>query len=60
VLVCCALGYSRSALTVAAWLLHSGREAHVEGAIARVRAARPQVVFSDAHRALLTSFRNGG
>lgn len=58
VLVCCALGYSRSALTVAAWLLHSGREVHVEGAIARVRAARPQVVFSDAHRALLERFAN--
>lgn len=58
VLVCCALGYSRSALTVAAWLLHSGREVHVEGAIARVRAARPQVVFADAHRALLERFAN--
>ena len=60
VLVCCALGYSRSAITVAAWLLHSGHDGHVEGAIARVRAARPEVVFTEAHRALLAPFADGG
>ena len=53
VLVCCALGYSRSALTVAAWLLQSGRCASVDAAIARIKAARPQVVFSGAHLTLL-------
>lgn len=58
VLVCCALGYSRSALTVAAWLLQSGHCDSVEAAIARVKAARSQVVFSDAHVTLLKGLRD--
>ncbi|MGJ7903738.1 phosphatase PAP2/dual specificity phosphatase family protein, partial [Lysobacter sp. 1R34A] len=37
VLVCCALGYSRSAAAIAAWLLLSGRAADVEAAIAALR-----------------------
>ncbi|UHQ24025.1 phosphatase PAP2/dual specificity phosphatase family protein [Lysobacter sp. 5GHs7-4] len=57
VLVCCALGYSRSAAAVAAWLLYSGRADGVEAALARVRAARPAVVLGDAHgRALQASY----
>jgi hypothetical protein len=44
-LVNCALGYSRSAASVAAWLVATGRASDVEQAIARVRAARPQVIF---------------
>lgn len=52
-LVCCALGYSRSATAVAAWLLHSGRAVTVEAAIAQIRAARPQVVLHDPQRQAL-------
>jgi protein-tyrosine phosphatase/membrane-associated phospholipid phosphatase len=59
VLVCCALGYSRSALSVAAWLLQSGRCDSVDAAIARIRAARPQVVFSEAHLTLLKELSDG-
>ncbi len=60
VLVCCALGYSRSALTVAAWLLQSGRCSDVEAAIDCIRSARSQVVFTDAHRELLEHLNNAG
>jgi len=52
-LVYCALGYSRSATAVAAWLLHSGRCQGVPEALARVRLARPQVVLSAAHQQAL-------
>ncbi|RNF82254.1 phosphatase PAP2/dual specificity phosphatase family protein [Montanilutibacter psychrotolerans] len=60
VLVCCALGYSRSASAVAAWLLHSGRAASVELAIARVQAARPAVVLGEPHRQALQLAFDGG
>lgn len=49
-LVCCALGYSRSASAVAAWLVLSGRCKDVEGAEALIRRARPGVVLYPAHR----------
>ncbi|MBW1245144.1 phosphatase PAP2/dual specificity phosphatase family protein [Pseudomonas tolaasii] len=52
-LVCCALGYSRSATAVAAWLLHSGRAATVDEALAIIRTARARVVLHPAHREAL-------
>ena len=60
VLVCCALGYSRRAVSVAAWLLASGRAASVDDAITRVRAARPQVVLREGHRNALRSIAGDG
>jgi hypothetical protein len=45
VLVCCALGYSRSAAAVAAWLLSTGRAPDVETAAATVRSARATIVL---------------
>ncbi|MET1076748.1 MAG: phosphatase PAP2/dual specificity phosphatase family protein [Pseudomonas sp.] len=53
VLVCCALGYSRSATAVAAWLLHSGRAPDVDAALAQLRAASPQVRLGMAQRQAL-------
>ncbi|KGQ18235.1 Ser/Thr and Tyr protein phosphatase [Lysobacter dokdonensis DS-58] len=53
VLVCCALGYSRSAASIAAWLVDSGRAASASVAIERVRAARPQIVLGHAHQRVI-------
>lgn len=52
-LVCCALGYSRSAATVAAWLTLSGRAESVSDAIAMVRRVRPRIVIDDALKAAI-------
>jgi Dual specificity phosphatase, catalytic domain/PAP2 superfamily len=54
VLVCCALGYSRSACAVAAWLLATGRARDVDTAIAAVREARAVVVLDAGHAAALS------
>jgi protein-tyrosine phosphatase len=53
VLVCCALGYSRSVCAVLAWLLLTRRADSVNAAEAILRAKRPQVVLGSAHRAAL-------
>jgi len=53
VLVCCALGYSRSAATVAAWLLTSNRAASMTDAIEKVRLARPRIVIDAPLRAAI-------
>jgi len=47
VLVCCALGYSRSATAIVAWLLMTRRAASADEAIALVRKARPPIVIYD-------------
>ena len=47
VLVCCALGYSRSAAAVTAWLIASGRAASAREAVAQIRLVRPQIVLGD-------------
>ena len=48
VLVCCALGYSRSAAAAAAWLVLTGRAATAEAAVEQLRQVRPHLVLSDA------------
>lgn len=55
-LVCCALGFSRSASSIAAWLLHTGQAPDMPSAVARITAIRPQVVLTRLHRAKLQEF----
>jgi protein-tyrosine phosphatase len=55
VLVCCALGYSRSACAVAAWLLATGRATTVDAALQAIRAARASVVLRPDHATALRS-----
>ncbi|WP_199798302.1 phosphatase PAP2 family protein [Hymenobacter lapidiphilus] len=57
VLVHCALGYSRSALVVAAWLLATGRAATPAEAVAQLRVARPQVHLTERHLAVLAAYQ---
>jgi len=53
VLVCCALGYSRSASAVAAWLLATGRARDVAEAVDAIGRARPRIVLGGEHRRAL-------
>ncbi len=56
VLVCCALGYSRSAATVATWLLASNGHANRRARRSRtVREARPRIVIDGATRDAIAS-----
>ena len=55
VLVCCALGYSRSATAAAAWIVATGRAPNAAAAAARIRSVRPQVVLTDAHLAAIAA-----
>jgi protein-tyrosine phosphatase/membrane-associated phospholipid phosphatase len=55
-LVCCALGFSRSATAVAAWLIATGHAKELETALAKVRSARPEVVLGPDHIGALERF----
>lgn len=55
-LVCCALGYSRSVLAVAAYLLRCGQVASVDGALALVAEKQPRLVVRAAHRRQLEAW----
>jgi hypothetical protein len=50
-LVCCALGYTRSAVASAAWLVADGHAASIDEALQQVRRTRTQVVVG-------TEFKN--
>jgi protein-tyrosine phosphatase len=52
-LVCCALGYSRSATAIVAWLLATRLAPTVDSAIDMVRKRRRRVRLSPSHRAQL-------
>lgn len=48
-LVCCALGYSRSAIAIAAWVTASGAAESYQESIARIKARRPGIVLGPKH-----------
>ncbi len=52
-LVCCALGFSRSANAIAAWLLVSQRAKNVEEAIWMIKNKAPKIVLGKSSRAVL-------
>ena len=52
-LVCCALGYSRSAAVMAAWLIASGNALTVKEATGMIRLRQPRVVLGPADKASL-------
>jgi protein-tyrosine phosphatase len=56
VYVHCALGYSRSACIVAAWLLESGAADSPEQAVEIVRRSRPQLVLRRDTMEILRQF----
>jgi protein-tyrosine phosphatase len=56
VLVCCALGYSRSAAAIVAWLLMTHRAATVDEAMRMVQKARPAIVLKREHCTALEAF----
>jgi protein-tyrosine phosphatase/membrane-associated phospholipid phosphatase len=50
VLVCCALGYGRSAAAVAVWLVRTGRMADLDAALTYLRAKRPRLALGAAQQ----------
>ncbi|MWP62894.1 phosphatase PAP2/dual specificity phosphatase family protein [Gilliamella sp. Pas-s25] len=55
-LVCCALGYSRSATAIIAWLLLTKRVPSLDTAIAMVKARRSTIVISAKQRLILSDW----
>ncbi len=54
-LVCCALGYGRSAAAVVAWLLLTGRASDIDAAIWEVRQARRRIVLNGETRGAIVA-----
>jgi protein-tyrosine phosphatase/membrane-associated phospholipid phosphatase len=54
VLVCCALGFSRSAAAVATWLVTYGDAISVPAVIDRIRILRPRIVLGEHALAAIT------
>jgi protein-tyrosine phosphatase/membrane-associated phospholipid phosphatase len=54
-LVCCALGYSRSAAAVATWLVTTNVSTSLSEALERIRQARPRIVIDGSLREAITT-----
>jgi membrane-associated phospholipid phosphatase len=60
VLVCCALGYTRSAAAVATWLITSGAVVSASQAIDKIRQVRPRIVIDASLREAIATAAEGG
>jgi protein-tyrosine phosphatase len=58
-LVFCALGYSRGAMAVAAWLMAKGYAASANEAVALIRAQRAPIALSPMHLDRLEAWKEG-
>lgn len=58
-LVCCALGYSRSAAAVAGWLLAVRKAKSIDAAIELIRARRPSIVLPPRFDRVLAQWAGG-
>ncbi|MFO1161389.1 MAG: phosphatase PAP2/dual specificity phosphatase family protein [Reyranellaceae bacterium] len=59
VLVCCALGYGRSAAALAVWLVRSGRASDPAAAIARLQRVRPRLAVNPQQMQAVREAANG-
>lgn len=59
VLVCCALGFSRSCGALAFWLVTRGHAENIRVALQMIRVARPEVVLNDAYSVFLQQAVSG-
>ncbi|OCG31304.1 hypothetical protein A9G34_00125 [Gilliamella sp. Choc4-2] len=55
-LVCCALGYSRSATAIIAWLVLTKRVSSIDEAIAKVKTCRSNTVITTKQRLILSEW----
>jgi protein-tyrosine phosphatase len=60
VMVCCALGYGRSAAAVAAWMVVNGRVDSVQDGVAWLRDLRPKLAISPSQLSAIEVASRGG
>jgi protein-tyrosine phosphatase/membrane-associated phospholipid phosphatase len=59
VLVCCALGYGRSAATLGVWLVRTGRQPDLQAAIDHLRTKRPRLAIKSEQRQAMAEAIDG-
>jgi protein-tyrosine phosphatase len=59
VLVCCALGYGRSAAALAVWLVRTGRATDPAAALERLKQARPRLAVNTQQEQAVREAVNG-
>lgn len=59
VLVCCALGYGRSAATLGVWLVRSGRQPDLQAALEHLRTKRPRLAITPEQRRAMAEAVDG-